>query len=46
MGQEVKRFFRRIIPDRRHQRSLTRTIIMLVAVIFLIGYLLKVVQAG
>ena len=46
MGQEVNHFFRRIFPVRRSKRTLISTIVMLIAVIFLINYLLQIVQAG
>jgi len=46
MGQEVHRFFRRLVPVRRSKRTLISTIVMLIAVIFLINYLLQIVQAG
>ena len=46
MGQEVNHFFRRLVSVRRSKRTLISTIVMLIAVIFLINYLLQIVQAG
>ena len=46
MGQEVNHFFRRLVPVRRNKRTLISTIVMLIAVIFLINYLLQIVEAG
>lgn len=46
MGQEVHRFFRRLVSVRRSKRTLISTIAMLIAVIFFINYLLQIVQAG
>ena len=46
MGQEVHRFFRRLVSVRRSKRTLISTIVMLIAVIFFINYLLQIVQVG
>jgi len=46
MGQEVHQYFRRLVSARRSKRTLISTIVMLIAVIFLINYLLQIVQAG
>jgi len=46
MGQEVHQYFKRLVSVRRSKRTLISTIVMLIAVIFLINYLLQIVQAG
>ncbi len=46
MGREANHFFRRLTPIRRSKRTLLSTIVMLIVVIFLINYLLKIVQVG
>jgi len=40
----MKRFFKKILPARRYKRSILSTALSLIAVLFLMNYLLKISQ--